>query len=104
MDNDVVVFAQLMVVIVPTVAAIVGIGLAARILWRKGGLDRPATQAVDDRRLERLETAVDTIAIEVERISEAQRFTASLLAERLPPPRVTDIKSPTSVKRINTPH
>lgn len=103
MDNDVLVFAQAMVVVIPTVAAFVGIGLAARILWRKGSRDRPATQAVDDRRLERLETAVDAIAIEVERISEAQRFSASLLAERLPP-RVTDIKSPTSVNRINTPH
>ena len=101
MDNDVLVFAQAMVVVVPTVAALVGIGLAARILWRKGSRDR--TPALDDRRLERLETAVDTIAIEVERISEAQRFSASLLAERLPP-RVTDIKSPASVKRINTPH
>ena len=103
MDNDVLVFAQAMVVLVPTVAAFVGIGLGARILWRKGSRDRVGAQPVDDRRLERLETAVDAIAIEVERISEAQRFSASLLVERLPP-RVADIKSPTSVKRVNTPH
>ena len=103
MDNDVVVFAQLMVVVVPTVAALVGIGLAARALWRRGPADRDRLSAGDSSRLERLETAVDAIAIEVERISEAQRFSAALLAERLPP-RVSDIKSPTSVKRINTPH
>jgi hypothetical protein len=104
MDNNVVVLvAQLMVVLVPTVAALVGIGLGARLLWRKGTRD-PGPPAVDDRRLERLETAVDVIAIEVERISEAQRFSAALLAERLPAPRVADIKSPTSVKRVNTPH
>jgi hypothetical protein len=33
-------------------------------------------------RLNRLEAAVDTVAVEVERISEAQRFTAKVLAER----------------------
>ena len=34
-----------------------------------------------DVRLARLEQAVDAIALEVERISEAQRFTAKLLSE-----------------------
>ena len=33
-------------------------------------------------RLERMEQALDSIAIEVERISEGQRFTTRLLAER----------------------
>src|SRR5215210_5174400 len=32
-------------------------------------------------RLERIERAIDTMAIEVERISEAQRFTTRLLAD-----------------------
>ena len=35
-----------------------------------------------DARLARLEQAVDAIALEVERISEAQRFTAKLLGEQ----------------------
>jgi hypothetical protein len=35
-------------------------------------------------RLERMEHAIDSIAIEVERISEGQRFTTKLLAERTP--------------------
>ena len=34
------------------------------------------------RRLEAIEHAVDTIAVEVERGSEAQRFTVKLLSER----------------------
>ena len=42
-------------------------------------------------RLARIESAVESIAIEVERISEAQRFTTKLLSERsstaLPPRR-----------------
>lgn len=35
-------------------------------------------------RLERIETAVDSIALEVERISEAQRFSARLQSEQSP--------------------
>jgi hypothetical protein len=37
-----------------------------------------------DQRLERIEQAVDAIAIEMERVSEGQRFTTKLLAERVP--------------------
>lgn len=33
-------------------------------------------------RLERMEQAIDSIAIEMERVSEGQRFTTKLLAER----------------------
>jgi hypothetical protein len=33
-------------------------------------------------RLERMENAIDSIAVEVERISEAQRFTTRLLSEK----------------------
>ena len=40
----------------------------------------PATDA----RLDRIEHAVEAIAVEVERISEGQRFTTKLLAERSP--------------------
>jgi hypothetical protein len=41
-----------------------------------------ATSAVADERLARLEQAVDAIALEVERISEGQRFTTKLLSEQ----------------------
>ena len=40
--------------------------------------NEPSTQLTDVR-LARLEQAVDTIALEIERMSEAQRFTAKLL-------------------------
>jgi hypothetical protein len=39
-----------------------------------------------DDRLYRIEQAVDAMAIEIERMAESQRFTAKLLAERLPTP------------------
>lgn len=49
---------------------------------------RPLAPAVDDR-LSRIEQAVDAIAIEVERMSEGQRFTTRLLADHMAePPRI----------------
>ena len=39
-------------------------------------------QAEDPERLKRIEQAVEAMAIEVERISEGQRFVTKLLAER----------------------
>ena len=41
-------------------------------------------------RLGRLENAVDSTAVEVERISEAQRFTARVLAERSVTPSLSE--------------
>jgi hypothetical protein len=38
--------------------------------------------------MEQLQQSVDSIAIEVERITEAQRFTAKLMAERAEAPRL----------------
>jgi hypothetical protein len=38
-------------------------------------------------RLQRMEQAIDSIAIEVERISEGQRFTTKLLSERTAEPQ-----------------
>jgi hypothetical protein len=42
----------------------------------------PLTPSDVTARLERMEQAIDSIALEVERISEGQRFTTKLLAER----------------------
>ena len=43
---------------------------------------RPGLSSDLTARLERMEQALDSISIEVERISEGQRFTTKLLAER----------------------
>jgi hypothetical protein len=107
MERDVLTFAQVMTVIVMSVGAFVAIGLGARILWRIGSRVKPGLRPpVDDGRMERLEAAVDAIAIEVERISESQRFAVGLLADRLPPrtgDRPGEIGA-ASMKRANTPH
>ena len=61
----------------------VGLPLArayARRIDREAG--QPKIQPEVAARLERMEQALDAIAIEVERISEGQRFTTKLLSER----------------------
>jgi hypothetical protein len=107
MDNDVVVFAQVMTVILGSTAAATAIFLAARAVWLWGSRTRDKVgRAFDESRIERIENAVDAIAIEVERISEAQRYTVGLLSDRLPPrvERVGEIPTPTGNRRVNTPH
>ena len=107
MEGDVLTFAQVMTVVVASTGAFVAIGLGARWLWRAGSRTKssPAAARVDDGRMERLEAAVDAIAVEVERISESQRYTVSLLSDRLPARPVDRLgELPAGVKRVNTPH
>ena len=81
MDPDVSAFAQVAVIIVSTVGALALIGVAAAYAIRP--LKRaPRMPPQSDERLEQLQQSVDAIAVEVERIAEAQRFSAKLLAER----------------------
>jgi hypothetical protein len=56
----------------------------ARALGRRieGKTQVAQIPAGTDARLDRIEHAVEAIAVEVERISEGQRFTTKLLAER----------------------
>ena len=55
-------------------------------MWmRARGQSRPlpALQPIENR-LARIEQAIDTMALEMERVSEGQRFVTKLLAERRP--------------------
>ena len=73
------------VVAVIAVVGIIGQTLTSVARTLVGGRDarRGRAEAGDaDARLERIEQAVDAMAVEVERISEGQRFTTRLLAER----------------------
>jgi hypothetical protein len=81
MDPDVATFAQVSVVIVGLVGSLALITVVmVRLLSR--GARPPKQQTLNDDRLEQLQLSVDAIAVEVERIAEAQRFSAKLLAER----------------------
>ena len=55
-----------------------------RLLWKRADRPRPAIDADANRKLEHLIQAVDTIAIEVERIQENQRFLTKVVNERQP--------------------
>jgi len=58
----------------------------SRLFWKRGSRKWTVPPAAPDQtdRLERIEQAVDAIAIEVERVSEGQRFVTRLLSERTP--------------------
>lgn len=50
---------------------------------RKEPKSPPVLSPATEERMARIEQAVDAIAVEVERISEGQRFTTRLLADRV---------------------
>jgi hypothetical protein len=60
---------------------------AARGMWRRSNRPPLPASALTEtaQRLERLEQSVDAIALEIERVSEGQRFVTKLLSEGLPP-------------------
>jgi hypothetical protein len=80
-----IVFLNTMEMLLPAlVITILGLPLVrvmARRLDRRDAAAPPGLAKIEER-LARLEAGVDAIAVEVERISEGQRFTARLLAER----------------------
>lgn len=105
MSPDVLEFAQVMTVLVGTAAASVVLALGTRVLWRLGSRpSRPATPQISREEFERLQTAVDAIAIEVERISEGQRFTVTLLSSQLGVPNADAGQLPKRGSRVDTPH
>jgi hypothetical protein len=71
------------ITIVGTIFVLFPLAIAlARNIWRRGSRVTPAPASAEStQRMERLEQAVDAIAIEVERISEGQRFVTRLLTE-----------------------
>jgi hypothetical protein len=80
--GDVLQFAAVMSTI-----AIVCVGFYASIkatnkIWGKDKAPSPRELDEMRQRLEQLQQSVDSVAIEVERISEGQRFTTRLLSER----------------------
>jgi len=71
---------------------------AQRLEMRRQALLRDDEPATPDERLRRLEHAIDSMAIELERIGEGQRFVTKLLSERgREPERVPQSPQPASV-------
>ena len=81
-----------------------GTGIIITYLKRRSKQPLPTTEItarLDEiaDRLARLENAIDSTAVEVERISEAQRFTARVLAERSATPGLSE-----KLRGSTTPH
>lgn len=72
------------VLIVFTIFVLCPIAVAvARSIWKRGTPAKTTALPADTtQRLERMEQAMDSIAIEIERVSEGQRFVTKLMAER----------------------
>ena len=83
MDPDVANFGVVAAIIVAMVGS-----LAAITQWLVRGLNKkpPAREVPNvlqmEARFDQLQQSVDAIAVEVERIAEAQRFSAKLLSEK----------------------
>jgi hypothetical protein len=56
----------------------------ARNMWIRGSRKTRTADAESAPQLQRIEQAIEAIAVEVERIGEAQRFSTKLLSERQP--------------------
>ena len=90
------------------IAVLFGSSVAFAVAWtraRERAIRAELTRVSSpesDIRLERLQQSVEAIAVEVERISEAQRFAAKLQAEQRPAGAVA--APPASPLRVVTPH
>ena len=70
---------------ITSVVLVLGIPLVivhARKIWKRDSAELAHPSGDTDRRLERIEHAIDAMAVEVERVSEGQRFVTKLLSER----------------------
>lgn len=70
------------IIIVFTIFVLFPIAIAwARSIWKRGSMPPSMVDKDTSRRLERMEQSMDAIAIEIERVSEGQRFVTRLMTE-----------------------
>ncbi len=81
--------------IVFTVAVMMPLAFAAaRSILRRAARPAPSAQMLESAaRLERMEHAIDAVAVEMERVSEGQRFVTQLLAKREAVPAINEHSS-----------
>lgn len=90
------------ITIVFTIFVLAPIALSiSRVLWKRGNLPiGPRTAPVDSQRIERMEQAMDAIAIEIERVSEGQRFITRLLSDSRAPSTLAQGQAPMDPVRV----
>ena len=81
-----------------TIAFVASLRLLRRVVELKHERSLSASMTELREHLERIESAVDATALEVERVSEANRFVAKLLADR------SSVPLPSRPERVITPH
>lgn len=82
MNEDIIIPIAGMITAVVLVLGIPLVIVQARKLWMRDSTSAAPTSSETDHRLERIEQAIDAMAVEVERIAEGQRFVTKLLADR----------------------
>jgi hypothetical protein len=75
---------QLLALIIGGLASVGIYHLVRRIVAGGAPLGRSRATGAEEDRLLRIEQAIEAVTLEMERVSEAQRFTTRLLMERLP--------------------
>lgn len=99
--------AVMAVAVLGGIASVAWSATVAWVYWLKHRFDESRPRRVetvgDDARFARIEAAMDALTLEIERIGEAQRFTAKLLEERLPL-RLQAKPSTGDSGRVITPH
>jgi hypothetical protein len=93
------VFLQAFSMLLGTIAFVASAWVVRRYLELRQERRVPIALEGLQERLERIENTVDSTAIEVERISEGNRFVAKLLAER-----AGEEPAESLPKRVTTPH
>ncbi len=104
MEGNILAFAQIMAILVPSIAALTLVGVAAHwVVERTNRMNaqRRGALSSDDARLQRLEHAVEAIAVEVERLGEGQRFVTKILTEK---GSEVHAELPSQRGRVITPH
>jgi len=91
--------------IVFTLAVLMPMAIAfSRSLLRRAPKERPSPQMIESAaRLERMEQAIDSVAIEVERISEGQRFVTQLMVKRGDPVALGEGRAPAEPIKVAKP-
>ena len=82
MIPEVQVFAQVAAIVVGQLGSVCGISVVTYRSVKRIDNQRVAPSADVARQIDQLQQSVDAIAVEVERIAEAQRFVARLESER----------------------
>ena len=93
------VFLNALTLVMGTVAFVASLSVFRRYLEMRHDRRPPVAVEGIEARLARIEAAVESTAIEVERISEGNRFVAKLLADRA---GVASL--PVPAERVLTPH